>query len=768
MWHGSCSFRRAGALAQSRARGAKRGLDMMRSVSRSNMTLLALASLACSGDGEKNASSGNMAPEPGNSVHVALDGAVWGALSEALTLDRDETALSLAERYAVPFTTELGYAPLEAAGLDRVSEAMLTGLNGSTDGEALERLGAAGFVINPSLSMPSFPLGYSYIYSQHLPVFISADMVLEAVHRSYDDILVALEREVLAPRLERLLDDMARRLDAGALDDDPELAGDVRFFLGVGRALSGAADTSAFGSEVEGLVKAARGGAGIRDISLFGVQRSVDFSQFRPRGHYAGDAALEKYFRAMMWLGRTNLRLIETLPDGSRVFRRRQLEVAYGLRELLSAEALDAWRAIDRAIGAFAGEHDDMTLLELDTLSADLGVDARAGLATLDDDTIARAIVAGNYGQQRIASQVMRRDPGSEPLPLDSSFALFGQRYTVDSHVFSHVVYDRAPRVVPDPLDVAFGALANDQAVSLLSSELAQYAYASQLARVRTLVGAHPAEYWESSLYTSWLGALRALSPAADTLAAGNGLPSVARTELWGRRVLNTQLASWAQLRHNTVLYVKQSYTSNVACEFPDAYVDPYPQFFYGIAALAERGRGVVADIGWGSDALGARVDQYFAELGRVSAILGDMAAFELTGTPFTAEQLAFVNEAISVDANCDGTVLGQRGWYARMYFDPLRAVELDPTITDVHTDIGGDLPIVREPSVLHVGVGLPRAIVLTVDSCTGPRAYAGFVSAFHQDLASGLVRHTDEEWRERLSSAAVDDPGFVTPILAP
>ena len=82
---------------------------MMRSVSRSNMTLLALASLACSGDGEKNASSGNMAPEPGSSVHVELEAAAWAGLSEALTLDQEETARSLGERYAVPFTAELGY-----------------------------------------------------------------------------------------------------------------------------------------------------------------------------------------------------------------------------------------------------------------------------------------------------------------------------------------------------------------------------------------------------------------------------------------------------------------------------------------------------------------------------------------------------------------------------------------------------------------------------------------------------------------------------------
>ena len=30
-------------------------------------------------------------------------------------------------------------------------------------------------------------------------------------------------------------------------------------------------------------------------------------------------------------------------------------------------------------------------------------------------------------------------------------------------------------------------------------------------------------------------------------------LPQIAKTEAWGRRLLNTQLASWAELRHDTI-----------------------------------------------------------------------------------------------------------------------------------------------------------------------------------------------------------------------
>jgi hypothetical protein len=725
----------------------------------------ALLLLACS-DAGPPANSGNLEEEPGEGVDVQLPPGAIDGLAQTLAIDAQDDADSLARRYAVPFSSELGYDPLAAPGLSKIIDSMLGDSMARANGVAT--LGRTGFVIGTSRTAPSFPLGYSWIYAEHLPVFISADMVLEAVHRSYDDILTAIEQEVLEPRLRRMLAGMADRLGRGMLLDEPEVAGDIHFFLSVARALLGAVAKDAFGPEVEAFVDAALVAGGEQEVLLFGTRRLIDFSQFTPRGHYTQDETLKRYFRAMIWLGRTDLRLIETLPDGSRTFRRRQVEIAYGLRALLDEQSFADFRAIDTAIGAFVGEHDDMTLTELDALSADLGIQGRAELARLDDATIAQAIVAGNYGEQRIASQIMRRSGGGpSTLPLSASFALLGQRYTPDSHVLSNVVFDRVPdRVVPDPLDVAFAALHNDQAVSLLAGELAGHDYAGALSQVRSLVDAHPADHWQGSLYTSWLSALRALSPSAQAFAATPELPSVARSEAWGRRLLNTQLASWAELRRDSVLYVKQSYTSSVLCEFPDAYVDPYPDFFYGVAAFAERGQALVDELDWGDHSTGAKVAAYFASLGRITRLLGDMAGQELSGTPFDEEQMAFVNQAINVQQGCGG-VVGHSGWYSELFFDPMQAVELDPTIADVHTDIGGDLPVSRPPSVLHVGTGLPRPIVLTVDSCNGPRAYAGYVFAYHQLLADGLDRMTDERWEERLlRGTPVPEPEWLAPLL--
>ena len=50
---------------------------------------------------------------------------------------------------------------------------------------------------------------------------------------------------------------------------------------------------------------------------IYGGKRAIDYSQFQPRGHYLKTAALARYFRAMMWLGRadTGWNILPPDPD---------------------------------------------------------------------------------------------------------------------------------------------------------------------------------------------------------------------------------------------------------------------------------------------------------------------------------------------------------------------------------------------------------------------------------------------------------------------
>lgn len=690
------------------------------------------------------------------------------ALQAQLDTVKDLDAAGFAAKYAVPFTTDLGYAPLTANGLDRIKASSFAL---SANEEAA--LGARGFVTTDRKRFPSFIYGYQSIYTDDLPVYVSADSILYAVHESFDEILKAVEGSVLRPKLQRMLASMRAAASAGAGTGISAAArADADVYLAVASSLLDGAFAAPVGggdaSAAKELYEQASKASGMKRVALFGGGRDVDFSQFEPRGHYTDSEQLKSYFRATMWLGRIDLRLIETQPDHTQVFHRQQLEAAYVLRALMNEAALADWKGIDATIGGFVGEPDNMTLPQLDALLADLRIGEASELANLSDATIAQAIVNGAYGAQRISSHIMVNGLNSGTMPLSSTFLLLGQRYVLDSHVFSNVVYDRVQRggvkrMMPSPLDVGFAALRNDQAGLLLGSELERFRYAPDLASMRIVADAHPAGFWQANLYNEWLSMLRTLSPTPDVAnPSAVGLPRVAATEAWGRRLLNTQLASWAELRHDTILYTKQSYTGAAACEYPDAYVDPYPELFARLAGFASRGATLMAELNLPDDGLVMAVTLYFERVRTVAATLEAMAKNQRTGAPHAAEQLAFINQ-LTFQNGCGTPTFD--GWYARLFFAKDAAVEFDPVVADVHTqptDEAGS-PVGK---VLHVGTGMPRTMVVTVESCSGPRAYVGLVSSYHERITEKYQRLTDETWAADLRKAPPPDVDWIKDLI--
>ena len=731
--------------------------------------LLLGAAWGCSGNSRSGAAdAGDKMTEPPTPVTLALSTADQAEVSRQMGELAGLAGLTpsdLAARHPVTHGT-LGYDPTTATNLDRITTSTL-----NPTAEELAVLGQQGFVISHRKQFPTFAYGYSEIYADDLPLFVSADSILDAVHRSYDSMLEQFEETMLIPDLQSLLQQMRAAL-AASTEATPQVRADVDLYLAVPLALltgqTVAPVAGASSATINGLVQAAVSATGIQSNTLFGVDRDIDMSQFKPRGHYTDTPELGQYFRAMMWLGRIEFRLIETQSDGSQVFYRRQTDAMLLLSDLLGPGGLVIWNRIEAVIRKFVGDADNMTPAQVPSLMSALGITSLADGARIDDATMAQAIITGGFGAQRIASQLIV-NYGVPTLPLNRSFLIFGQRYVVDSHVFSNLVYDRVGkgtimRMMPNPLDIAYAALGNDDALALLGDELAKYPYAPDLEAMRILVDEHGADYWDSTLYTGWLGALRALSPAVGgTTPAGSELPSIALTEGWGRRLTNTQLGSWSELRHDTILYAKQSYTAGMVCEFPDAYVDPYPELFRRLQRFAQQGSGL-ADLATaaGQTDLASRVQSYFDTLASATGMLSDMAAQELTGTPFTQAQMAFINQTVHVQAMCGGAYT--EGWYANLFFAGDGAKE-DPTIADVHTQYTDEAGNVVG-RVLHVGAADPRLMITTANTCTGPKAYAGLAFSYHELVTENFQRLTDQDWAK--VAAAQPDVPWLAPVLGP
>ncbi len=710
--------------------------------------------------------------EPGNDVAVEPSAGAqqaFDSLSAALKSTADTSVDALLSKHAVEFRA-LEYSPSEAAHLDLIQASSMA----LSDAE-MSVLEDNGFVISPRQAFPSFAYGYVSIYAEDLPLYVSADSILNAVHRSYDDVLKLIETNFLIDELDALLGELRAAVADGDLEQSTRQ--DLDFYLSVAHSLlQNSAQTpsaGADGQQVRQFFANAVAADGMGDVELFGVPRTVDFSQFKPRGHYMDSPDLERYFRAMMWLGRVDFRLLETKPNGSQVLHRRQFDATVAMAALFGEQQWLRFERINSVIEAFVGKADYMTPPEVASLLEDLG-GAETALAA-SDETVAKAIVDGGYGEQLIASHFMLKGPGSnETLPLNRSFLVFGQRYVLDSHVFSNVVWDRteAQRMMPNPLDAAFAALANDAAAPLLKNDLEAYQYAGNLESVRTVADAHGDEFWEENLYNLWLGALRAMSPNE---AASDGSPTVAQTEPWSRRVLNTQLASWAELRHDTILYAKQSYTTSDACEFPDAYVEPYPEVFAALMRFAERGERVAELLpetdatyydGQESVPLGQGITSYFQTLRTTLEMLHEMATLQQDGLPYEQKHLDFINRTVDwhPERLCGAPPMVQ-GWYADLFFDPWVAGEYDPTIADVHTQPTepGGAPVGK---VLHVGTGNAELLVVSIDTCEGPKAYVGLASSYYEHTTRDYLRLTDEEWREVLAQDPPPRPSWMQDLL--
>jgi hypothetical protein len=172
-----------------------------------------------------------------------------------------------------------------------------------------------GFVVSARLGTDSFAEMYYRIFSRDLPVFVSSDALLHAWHRTYDSLLMEVEQAALAPWLVALLDGMADHLPAAHKDYGrgvlaPSVA-DADYFLAVARSLlAGQPVPTHLGQDgrVARTLQACDAQA-LLEFDLFGRDRPTDFSQFKPRGHYERSEELRRYFRALMWCGRIDLRV---------------------------------------------------------------------------------------------------------------------------------------------------------------------------------------------------------------------------------------------------------------------------------------------------------------------------------------------------------------------------------------------------------------------------------------------------------------------------
>jgi hypothetical protein len=314
-----------------------------------------------------------------------------------------------------------------------------------------------------------------------------------------------------------------------------------------------------------------------------------------------------------------------------------------------------------------------------------------------------------------------------------------GQRFIPDSYLFDQLTYAHVEdRFLPKALDV-MALLGSDRAYALLDAmgETAYPGYLEQMAKLQAYIAQQPPEAWAQNLYWNWLYSLMPLLHPK-----GEGYPFFMTHPAWEVKELNAALGSWTELRHDTILYAKQSASdTGYPPEFYAmvGYVEPNPELYSRLYSLTAYTREGLDRLGLLPEETQVRLDGFAGLLWTLKAI----AEKELTGVPLSPD---------------DHRLLSRFGFTLRDLLtvpgEPVGVPEDDPmpVVADVHTDP-------NSATCLEEGVGYPLRLVVAVP--VGGRVYLaeGAAFAYYEFVQPIADRLTDEQWREMLKSAAPPEP---------
>ena len=649
--------------------------------------------------------------------------------------------------------------------------------------EELGLLNDHGFMVSDRIRYKSFGEALMTIYKRDLPVYISSDAILHAVHMSYSNILSSLEKEELYPRLVALLSELHNELSnlKDKYATEPEMLRnlmDVDVYLTVPLLLLNENVIPLFEentAEVDTLLKLIDNQMAVKYPLFQDLDRDIDFSQFTPRGHYTQEAKLTRYFKAVMWLGRTEMYLIipealgyfELSPEQKDSTGQRQTIDAFLVNEALSNSetAQKALGEIEELIQFLVGESDNVLPEHLDYLKGVVGFEDASSLLDINVyKAFAEKLKTEPFAEQRILSQILVQSPNApDGIKPASAFLLLGQRFIIDSYILGNVVFDKVfeRRMLPKSADVLF-ALGNDDALALLKDDLEYYDYALNLAGVRYLVDSYEQEYWEQSFFNLWLNAIRSLNPPEDRA----NFPEFTQTEGWSNKMMTTQLASWAELRHDNLLYAKQSYTGGPVCKFPYSYVEPVPKFFDAIQKLSVKAHGAFSEIDLLSEGYKGYYSNYFNRVAEIADTLGNIAQNQISGIENSDAENLFLREMLHEEFL--GCVTEITGWYRDLYLTgEAGLLKEDFIVADVHTS-----PFDERGAfvgwVMHAGTGPVNLATLVTELPDGNTyTFVGPVMSYYEYVSTGFKRLTDEEWAASFETELGFRPEFVESYLS-
>ncbi len=323
-------------------------------------------------------------------------------------------------------------------------------------------------------------------------------------------------------------------------------------------------------------------------------------------------------------------------------------------------------------------------------------------------------------------------------------------------------------RFMPTGLDV-MSALGSKRADELLEEQkMSTYCdYTGKNQEMGQLVAGYDQKEWTKNLYNAWLWMLQPVIREKPI-----GYPNWMRSPVWKTKDLTTALSSWAELRHDTILYVKQSYTWAVSIttgSIPPmeakyyGYVEPNPELYARANFLTQFLKHGLEEQGVMTDAVAGSLDPSSEMMERLQTI----SQKELAGEELTEDDYNYIksidetfttileNLASAMTVEEGSCPLGEICGTEKELGGEDDAFKTS-LIADVHTET-------NTKKVLEVGTGKVDWLLVAHKAKDGRIGIGvGPTFSYYEFPWKMSDRLTDEKWREMLDKTPPERPTWL------
>ena len=634
------------------------------------------------------------------------------------------------------------------------------------DSKLYNMLGKNGFAIVPAEHNQLFHVYEKNDYAD-FPSFVTTDLYLQLFHLYFDCVLRDVEEKHLDSLMIVFSSQMEAEMKTLTSSQDAEVKAAAEFgqawfavaswLFSHDKAPASAATLNvpeAYKKMVmEEITKAIDAENGYSDmLEYFPPEEMFGYSLFRPRGHYTRSKVCSRYFRGMMWL--------QTAHFGTnKPSKMKQIALianVFNQQPKLSA----IYNKVSEPITYLMGTPDNVTIIQVANRIKEMGLpieqllSSRKEMANLTKDI------------EEIAKRQMqielKKTRGSKYV-VD----IMPQRYQPDAEALIATTDQDSPvslRPCPKGLDW-MAVMGLPGAERILIDELKETqrwtGFPKALTTARKKAATTP---WEACVANQWMYTLQSLGDSAQSL------PYFMQSPQWQKKNLNTALASWAELKHDAILYAKQPMLAECGDGGPEppvvkGYVEPNMKFWEKAIALVTRMDKVLTTYNLQTE----KAKAVYERIKEMAEFCRDISKKELNGGKITDEEYNQIEIIGSTVENISLELVSEDNEMLQGWSDVVNTDKKVAVVADVFTASGENVAIDNK-CVLYEGVGPAYEIYVVVEIDGSLYLTRGAVLSYREftRLLSD-PRLTDEEWQQELKKSPTGGtPSWMKEIIAP